>query len=420
MKSSAKKIIIFFIIPVVVGLVLVEGVFSSKVQPGTSTLEPKVVTGVALEELQPKNSSLGVKAAGTIVSAETATISAQITASVNKIYVNKGSIVKKGDPLISLDPAQVQSYQNQAQAQISSANAAMNTLVNSIEVARTDVDKSQLALQQMKVNLDHVEKTYLRIKNLYNSGAASKQDYENANTDYLNAKSTWLDAKKNVEQAKANLAVMTAKKGEVSAQYQQAQAGFDTAHVNLQDATITAPFDGVITEKTVNVGDLAAPGIPLLYVEKAPYYLEVDIDERSMGQIKMGDSLPIAIDAVKFNGFGKITEIAPKIDPASRKFRLKVSLPPSLKVTSGMFGQAILKGTGEETITIPKEAIVYWSQFTGVYVVDQENIAHLTYVNLASTDRDQVEVLGGLKAGDRIVVKSVEKVQDKAKVVEDK
>lgn len=422
MKHTIKKVLIFFVLPVSVGLLLVEGIFSSKVQPGVTTNVPEVVQGVEIEELKETNSTQGIKSSGTVVSAETATISAKLMASVNRIYVSKGSMVKKGDPLIALDPKQVKSYQDQAVAQIQGANAAMSTLEHSIEVAKKDVDKSKLAVQQMQIKLDHMEQTYQRIEKLYHSGATSKQDYENTRTEYLAAKSSWLDAQKNLEQAKANLAVMAAKKGEATAEYQQAQAGFETANVNLQDATIKAPFDGIITEKLVNVGDMATPGTPLLSVEKAPYFLEVDIDERSVGQIKLGDQLPISIDALQFKGKGSVAEITPRIDPASRKFRLKLSLPANLHVTSGMYGQATLLGKGEESIYIPKAAVVSWSQFTGVYVVDQANIAHLTFVNLAASDQDQdqVEVLSGLKIGDRIVVKQVDRVRDRVKVVAQK
>ncbi|MGC5324660.1 efflux RND transporter periplasmic adaptor subunit [Brevibacillus sp. SYSU BS000544] len=418
--KNYMKILLYFVLPVSVGLFLLEGGFGAKIEPGTTQEEQQEVQGVAIKEVRQTNSGEGLQVPGTIVSEETAAVSAKIMAAVTTVHVKKGSLVKKGDPLVSLDPRQVRTYQDQAVAQVAGASAALQTLDGSIRVAQTEVEKAAVMEQQMKIKMNHAEQTFLRMKKLYEAGAASKQDYENAQTEFLAHERSWMDAGKGHEQAKANLAVTQAKKGEASAQYQQAQAGYNTANVNLQEAVLYSPFDGIVTEKMIDIGDMATPGVPLVTIERAPYSLEIDVDERKIGTVKVGEQLPVTIDAVQYKGKGNVLEITPRIDPASRKFRMKVSLPTDLQVTSGMYGQATIPGKAEDRIILPQTAILYWSQFTGVYVVDDKNVVHLTFVNIAPVDDKHVEVLSGLQIGDRIVVHSLEKVRDKVKVVAQK
>ncbi|HJV46800.1 MAG TPA: efflux RND transporter periplasmic adaptor subunit, partial [Bacillota bacterium] len=278
-----------------------------------------------------------------------------------------------------------------------------------------------------KARYDLAKTSFDRIKSLYESQAASKQEYDEANTNLITAQAALDKAQASVEYAKATLnqaqhAVDLAKSkiSETQAQVGQANASYESANVSVEDATVRAPFDGMVIDTLVHVGDMASPGTALVRIERAPYFLETYLDERKQNEIHIGDAVPVMIGALNRTMTGTIAEMTPHIDPTSRKFRVKVALSPSTDIISGMFGIVAFSDGGERSIFVPDSAIIRWTQFTGVYVVDEQGIAHLRFVNIGRDQDHMSEILSGLNDGEQIVVSSIDKVVDKAKVVEEK
>lgn len=430
--GKGKKVIIFFIIPVTVMLLLAGGVFSHKIQPGQTALgEAPTVSGVKLMRIQGGQVTTRIRVPGTVVAEEEATVSGKLLASVKTILVKNGDWVQQGEPLLLLDPAQVNAQANQAQANVklaeaarAGANEAIRLAQTGVEQARAQVAQANASLQDAQAQYDNAKVNYERMTNLWRSGAASKQQLDNAATAYQSAQAAVKKAQAGVSsaqsslnQAQAQVEMAIKKKEEADAQVLQSSAGYQLANIQVQDATIRAPFTGRFIETLVDEGDMASPGTPLLKMEKAPYYLEVYVDESKQNSIHVGDSIPVTIQAIKGSFTGKVAEITPHVDTASRTFKIKISLPNIAGIASGMFGEALIPEGKGQSIVIPQSAIVHWSQFTGVYVVDDQHVAHLRYVNLGSSDGQQVEVLSGLNAGDNIVVSPVDRVSDRAKVV---
>lgn len=415
--KGVLKIILFLVIPITISIIWMSGVFTQKVEPGNTALPIKEVQGVIIDEVVHTNYPVGLTVPGTVLSNEEAHVSSKLMASVKEVMVSKGSFVKEGDILVQLDPEQVAAQAKQAQTMIQGVEASLKSMDDSIRVSMVAIDQAQVKVQQADVALKNSETTFQRIKSLYEHGATSKQEYDQAETQYLLSQNNLLEAEVALAQAEASLDLMQSRKGEVQAQLAQAQAGYQTANVSVQDATIRAPFNGMVVETFVDIGDMATPGQPLVTLEKAPYYLEVFVDERKQSEIKMGDELLVTIAALQQEFKGKVMEITPRVDANSRKFRLKITLPDDAKVTSGMFGHALISEGEQEGIFIPQSAITRWSQFTGVYTVNEENITKLRYVQLGQSTGDVVEVLSGIQAGERIVVSPLEQVADNVKVV---
>jgi len=398
------KVVVFLIIPVTAFLLILSGVFNEKVEPGTKAIKPEKVSGVTVGEVKSENYKTGNKVFGSTVSEESAKISSELMADVRNVLVKSGDVVTQGQPLVLLDNEKVNASLNQVSASIATVKAKVKSMDETIKQVEAAVTKAE-------ADLILKEKVYNRMKSLYDAGAISLQQKDEAETAYLAAKAQ-------LQEAQAQLATTKANRTEVLANLGEAEATYNTANISVQDATVTAPFSGVVVETLVDIGDQVNPGMPLIAVEKAPYYLEVFVGERKQSKINIGDTIPVTIDALQKTIQGKVTEITPKIDPASRTFKVKIEIQEQTNnLKSGMFGYAVFPESNQDGIFIPASAVYYWSQLTAVFVVDEKGIAHLRYVQLGEEQNKTVEVLSGLNPGEKIVLSNIEKVRDGVQVV---
>jgi RND family efflux transporter MFP subunit len=169
-------------------------------------------------------------------------------------------------------------------------------------------------------------------------------------------------------------------------------------------ATISAPFSGIITRKSANIGDLAAPGKPLLEIENAmKLQVVADIPESMILKIKVGDDIPVSIPAAGFSSACKVEEISPAADPQSRTAPIKLSLPADPNLRSGQFGRLSLPQGTVDAIFVPRTAVLPFGQMERVFIV-QDGKARLRLVRTGAAGNDKVEILAGLAPGDEVVV----------------
>ena len=174
---------------------------------------------------------------------------------------------------------------------------------------------------------------------------------------------------------------------------------------------IRAPFDGLVVAKLADAGAMAAPGVALLTIEDASSFrLEALLDESEIGTARLGETVPVVLDSLGQQTIaGKVVQIVPIADPASRTFTVKVELPMDPNIRSGLFGRACFAHGEHEAILIPQNALLHRGQLDAVYVVGKDEIASLRYVTLGKRSADQVEALSGLENGERIVAQPGER-----------
>lgn len=226
------------------------------------------------------------------------------------------------------------------------------------DVARADAD-----VENTKAHLD-------RMDQLYAQDAVSKQEMENA----IRA-------------------------------YRVAEANRKAAAAQLSYTVVRAPFDGVITEKNVEAGELASPGQPLLKMEDPRRLrLEATVAEGDLKSVSTGDQVPITIDALGEDVLiGKVSQILPAGDPRTHTFMVKVDLPDTPGLKSGMFGRFQLDKGTTPTILVPLTAIVERGELTSLYAVGADRVARLRWVKLGRRFENQVEILSGLNEGERVL-----------------
>ena len=191
---------------------------------------------------------------------------------------------------------------------------------------------------------------------------------------------------------------------EIKARYQSAEARRDMARAGQAQATaaltqaqtslgytrIRAPFAGVVTEKKADAGALASPGMPIFTIEDTRNYrLEATVDESDIASCpRRAESASVTIDALgNVQISGKVVQIVPAADPASRSFLVKVELPADARLRSGLFGRARFSRGERSALLIPRTSLVERGQLQGVYVLDANQIAGLRYVTLGQECR---------------------------------
>jgi multidrug efflux pump subunit AcrA (membrane-fusion protein) len=361
-----------------------------KIEPGNSSQSPQVVTDVVVETVHVTDQPLIYEGVGTVKAGISSNLASKLLGTVEAVRVREGDEVKQGDTLVIIDQRQVKAALRGAEAGVSEAKKALSAAAAARNAARAEEELASA--------------TYERYLNLKRQDSVSDQEFEEVEARYRQAQAT-------LEKAKAML-------GAASARLKQAQAALSAARVNRKDSVIKAPYDGIITAKMVDEGDLAKPGTPLLTLETTRgFCVDVVLPESHIDYVEPQQKVSVEVPALKTGLLeGNICTIVPSADVRSRSFIVKIKLPIDRKVKSGLFARAQIPVGHSKQLRIAQKAVVTRGQLTGLYLVDSENIAHFRLIRTGKTFGDSVEVLSGLKEGTRYVVEPPPKLSDGARV----
>jgi RND family efflux transporter MFP subunit len=349
-----------------------------KAAPGDTQVKRPLVRGVSIATLAPSSVDEFYEATGSVKAAHVSVVAARMMGAVTSLLVKEGDPVEKGQLLLTIDDRDVVQKENGAEAGHREAQKALDAATQNREL--TDI-------------------TYRRYKKMYEEKAISRQEMDQFETQNRVAR---------FEQER------------VQEMVGRAAAGLAEARIYRGFTRVTSPLQGVVTEKRIEAGSMAVPGMPLLTVESAAaFQAEIAVDESLSGRFKVGAPVFVSIEALNRQMTGKIAEILPAIDPLSRSFTAKVSVSgPGLK--TGLYAKVrIPKGT-KQLLLAPRPAIVEKGQLTGVYAVDGQGIVTYRLVRTGREYDGRMEILSGLKTGDRIIVGGVEKAMDGGVVEEGK
>jgi len=187
--------------------------------------------------------------------------------------------------------------------------------------------------------------------------------------------------------------------------YRVAEAGYREAKTMLGYTTITAPFDGMVSQKIANAGDLALPGMPLLVLENnRQLQVIAEVPEAFVTNINEGDSLPVSVPSADFKATGVVAEIAPSADATSRTFTVKININGATALRPGQYVRVSLPGDAAAcTFWVPETAVSRFGQMERLFVV-QDATASLRLVRTGDHRNGQVEILSGVNAGEQVVV----------------
>jgi RND family efflux transporter MFP subunit len=379
--SGPVKFILFFVLPIAIFILWLGGFLSNRVEPGEKK-DVKVVSGLPVLTVEEKQAPNYYKADGTVSADNNAKVATKWMGQILKIYVKEGDYVKAGQVLAILDDSEIKQQKNEALAGLDELSKAR--------------EEALAARKAALENYEFAKRTYERFKNLYQENAISKQQLEEIETKTIAAKSM-------VDQVDAKLGQLKAKESQVKAKI---------AQVNVMQGytVIKAPFDGYVLKKMNDEGDMVAPGMPIFIIGEKKLQFIANLDESLLDKVKEGDELDIDLNGKIVKG--KVIEKNSNIDPMNRTFKVKLDIPFSENITTGMYGKLLIPIDTKPKILIPKTAVFKWGQLNAVYTVDKDNIIRLTYVKLGEDYGEYVEVLSGLKPGNRIIQSNIEKACD--------
>jgi RND family efflux transporter MFP subunit len=198
----------------------------------------------------------------------------------------------------------------------------------------------------------------------------------------------------------------------VESRYRVAVASVTEAETMLGYARVAAPFAAVVTRKLADVGDLAAPGKPLVELEDpSALRLEADVPEALITRIRLGDKLPVRVATSSDGLEGIISEIAPAADPATRTFLVKLDLPPATTLRSGQFARVAVPVGETSALRVATSAVLQRGQMELVFV-ETNRVALLRLVKTGKRVGGEVELVSGVEAGERVVIEGAAQLRD--------
>jgi len=225
-------------------------------------------------------------------------------------------------------------------------------------------------LDRAQAELENATAHYQRIRRLFSDESVSRQEMDNA------------------ERA-----------------YKVAEAAKRTIEADLADTVIAAPFDGVITSKSVEKGEMVTPGRPLLRIEDdRQLRLESTVSEAEVGAVRVGDKVAVRLDALKDREIaGRIVQILPSADPSTHSFEVKASLPPEPGLKSGLFGRMFFSTGTKKAILLPRSAVMERGALSTVFVVGASGIIESRLVKPGNLYNDRIEIVSGLEPGEKVL-----------------
>ncbi len=287
--------------------------------------------------------------------------------------VDEGDSVEKGQIIAVIDHENLQAQVNQAKAALTTADAQ---------------------LKQAEVARAQAEKDLERVRNLQKEGAAAKQVLEKTAAEYDSL----------VEQEKV-----------AKARVEQSRAALNQAQIQLAECFITAPISGIVSEKFLETGDMAMvtrPIFAIIDVDKVE--VTADLSERYLGQVSAGTDASLEVDAFPGRTFhGTLTKISPTISIINRTAEIEITVDnPAHSLKPGMFARITLNIVNKEQVPVILEAAVLRDE-TGQYVfVVEDGLARRREIKLGLEERERVEVNGGLKPGEMLVIAGQQKLID--------
>jgi RND family efflux transporter MFP subunit len=244
-------------------------------------------------------------------------------------------------------------------------------------LAKLDVGELDAALVRAEAALGQAERDLARFRSLRDSGAVAIAEFEQAEARQRMAAATVAETK-----------------------------------TMVRNATVTAPFDGTITRKYLEPGDLASPERAIFAMEDSSLLqLEIHVAEAMAGSIALGSKFRVEVGGAGAEIEGVVSELAPSADVGSRTFLVKLDLPSHESLRAGQFGRAFLPRGERPAIVVPSGALISRGQMDYVFVV-AENTVRLRIVSTGTKREGKTEILAGLDGGEPIVLSPPANLRD--------
>ena len=353
---------------------------------GSSSVNSVAVTTAAASN---QEIELPLYLSGVLVAGQTASISSQISGQVVKLGFNVGSTVKAGEILIQLDTNALEGQLMAAEAGLQSAQAG------------SENSKNQSCLAQ--INLAAAQKNYDRTKQLFDAGAASQLQLEDAQ-DKLNIAAKQYEGSSGpaLDQAQATIAT--------------AMANIKGLNIQIAKSTISSPINGVVTSQNVNVGEVVSPAVPVItIIDSSTLKLRSTVSQDYLLLLTQGQQVQVSVDGYpNLKVTGTVTGIGPMAVNTGEVFPVEISLNNDGSLMAGMSAHAAVI-TKVQGIVVPTAAVIQNNGESTVFVTDGKTASKRVVKTGLKNDKF-IQVLEGLSEGEQVVVSNVGALTDNSRV----
>jgi HlyD family secretion protein len=379
-------------------------------QAPVSTAEQTQAVPVQVDVVKKGSVATRAGVTGKLAPNQEVALTPKISGKIVQLNVTLGQPVKKGQVLFTLDKNDLMNSVRQAEAQY---QVALANLRQSDTNTAQSLQQAKNGLLQAQQALEDAQRNEQRMAQLFNQGAISVQQYEQAKTSLTNAKTAYENAQQALATAQQRTGVAV-----MAASVEQARVALQNAREQLANATVTSPISGYVSQVNGAVGEFASPQQPVVTVVNTnPLLVKANLSEAEVMSVKPGAKVTVTLTALQKDVQGVVKAISPVMDPTLRAYPVEISLSnPDQQLKADMvvnvkFGQ---EQTGS-ALVIPRKAVFDENGKRYVYKLEGTT-AKKTEVATGEESSDLIEVKTGLAEGDKIVVKGQTLLTDGATV----
>jgi RND family efflux transporter MFP subunit len=343
-----------------------------------------------------RSTNRGVEVVGSLTAEDEVTVSSQASGNLDDITVDLGTAVRRGQVIARMDERELKLKVDQAEGTLHQAEARLG-----IKRGQQIDPKKQPEVRLAFASLERARYDLNASSSLAASGDISRQQ---------------LDVyQKTVDQAEARYQAALENVRNLEAIIEEKRAALDLAKKQLSDTNIISPINGVIKEKVASRGEYLQPGKPIVtIVQINPLRLELEVPETFAASIARGQIVTLKVDSFPDREFnGVIKRINPSMDEKNRSLMAEAEvINASGLLRPGMFARAqIVSGSKSTALMVPEKAIISVAGVNKVFIVDGGRAVE-RQVKLGSKDGSLVEILEGIKSGERVITTNAEQLHD--------
>jgi RND family efflux transporter MFP subunit len=369
---------------------------TAQARSGESAAKP-----VRVEVVRRDSVRRAVDVVGTLAAVDQVTISSEADGKVSRILADLGDRVTAGQVLIKIDNEKQQYTYDQQQAALARALAQYGA---TDPQHLPDIEKTPDA-QRANADLVQATQAFDRASELFKRTLISQQALDDARAALQSKRAIYNAALQNGKNLRASI--------------QASEATMKLAGRQLRDTEIRAPFDGFVEKRLVNLGELVKTQMPVMAVVRLdPLKVIAEIPEKMAPWISAGQVVDLQVDAYQGRKFaGRVSRISPGVNTATRAFPFEALVPNTdTLLKPGTFARVhIESGKIDDVLTLPYAALQYRYGVNRVFVVDGNKLA-MRELSVGERLGDRIEVMSGVKAGERVAVTDVDTLGDGALV----
>ncbi len=373
----------------------------------TSHVADAEIRDVRTTLVESRDSSAFIELTGTVTGRSSVPLTTKLMSEITQLVVEEGQVVSQGQVLVMLDDSDIAAMRSEAAAYRAEARAALGEVEAVQSQAEAGVLQAEAGLAQATAALADAELDEQRMALLFAKDVVARSQLDKAELGVKLARESVQQAEAGVAQARAGVQQAGSRTPQVEAKQKQAEARDMQAAAMQEYAVLRAPFDGIVSARYFEQGQLSVPGQPILVLEPTGVLrVRLALPDKLAAGLTSGDSLDVEIDTPEGSVLrsGTLVVLGASADPASRTVLAELELNDSTGLLSGQFVRVRVPGSRRNSLGIPASAVVREGELSFVWRVSSGGLLTKAPVDLGASTTDTVEIVRGISAGDRVVV----------------